>query len=134
MELNLINLSKKAPPNPLKREKLLQSIQDKKLSQVCVYCNSKRHRSSDCKEVTAIDQRKKTLSEKRLCFNCTGLKHRASECKSQRSWIICKSKHHTSNCDQTKKLLIATGEGPVTYPVAAVKVNGILCRAFLDKG
>ena len=45
-----------------------------------------------------------------------------------------KSEHHTSNCDQTKKLLIATGEGPVTYPVVVVEVNGILCRALLDTG
>ena len=55
-----------------------------------------------------------------------------SECKNQWSCIICKSKHHTSICDQTKKLLIATGEGPVTYLVVVVKVNGILCRVLLD--
>ena len=48
MEMNLINLSKKASPNPLKREKLPKTIQDKKLSQVCVYCGNKGHWSSDC--------------------------------------------------------------------------------------
>ena len=100
-ERNPIDLSKKALATLLKREKLLQTIQNKKLSQVCVYCANKGHRSSDCKKVTAVDQRRKILSEKRLCFNCTGLKHRESECKSQRSFIICKSKHHTSICDQT---------------------------------
>ena len=57
-----------------------------------------------------------------------------SKCKSQRSCIICKSKRHTPICDQTKKLLIDAGEGPVAYPVAVVKVDGILWRALLDTG
>ena len=57
-----------------------------------------------------------------------------SECKSQRSCIICKSKRHTPICGQTKKLLMGAGERPVTYPVAVVKVDGILCRALLDTG
>ena len=57
-ERNPIDLSKKAQPTPLKKEKLLQTIKDKKLSQIFVYCDNKGHRSSDCKKVIEIDQRK----------------------------------------------------------------------------
>ena len=125
---------KQPKDNTHRRDKMLHTYQDKKASQVCVYCSNNGHRSSDCSKVTAIDQRKKILSEKRLCFNCTGAKHRASECKSQRLCFICKSKHHTSICDKKKKTLIATGEGPVTYPVVVVIIYGVLCRGLLDTG
>ena len=30
--------------------------------------------------------------------------------------------------------MVATGEGPVVYPVVVVEVEGITCRALLDTG
>ena len=54
-----------------------------------VYCNLTNHRNNECEKVKGIQERKKTLSEKKLCFNSTGSSHRASECKSKRSCQIC---------------------------------------------
>ena len=63
------------------------------------------------------------------------MKHRASECRSKRGCQICSGKHHTSICDKTPdKMLTATGEGTVTYPVVVVIVNGVKCQALLDTG
>ena len=99
-------LSKWVDRNPVKsevkneqrREQLMQAKQkDAKLpTRPCVYCNGSNHKSIECEKVKGVQDRKKTLSEKKLCFNCTGKEHRASECKSKRSCQICQRKHHTS--------------------------------------
>ena len=78
-----------------------------------------------------IQERKKTLSEKKLCFNCTGKEHTASECKSKILYQICQRKHHTSICDKNSQMMMAA-ESLVIYPVVVVKVNNIMCRALLD--
>ena len=58
----------------------------------CVYCEKSGHKASDCKTVSDIEERRLTLSKKKLCFSCTGTKHRASECLSKRSCMKCKGK------------------------------------------
>ena len=118
-----------------KKEQLLQAKQKdgKTQTKPCVYCNLNNHRSTECEKVKGIQERKKTLSEKKLCFNCTGSQHRASECKSKRSCQICQRKHHTSICDKSSTMMMAT-ESLVIYPVVVVKVNNIMCRALLDTG
>ena len=99
----------------------------------CVYCNKKDQKSTNCKTVTKVEDRKRILSEKKLCFNYTGVKHRAADCRSKRACQTCKNKHHSSICSQLKPMMVAT-EGSVIYPVVVVKVNNMFCRAFLDTG
>ena len=93
-----------------------------------MYCGASEHKSSECDNVVDVAERRKHLSSKTLCFNSIGTKHRASECRSKRGCQICSGKHHTSICDKTPdKMLKATGEGTVTYPVVVVIVNDVKC-------
>ena len=73
----------------------------------CVYCEFSNHRSSDCRKVINVAQRREVLKKKRLCFNCTGSGHGASKCRS-RGCRKCSGRHHTSLCDAT----ISGYEGP----------------------
>ncbi|KAK3730340.1 hypothetical protein QZH41_011251 [Actinostola sp. cb2023] len=69
--------------------------------------------------------------------NGEGAKHRASDCRSKYKCQKCESKHHTSICDKEptpQRMMLATGEGTVIYPVVVVLVEGIKCRALLDTG
>ena len=66
----------------------------------CVYCEFSNHRSSDCRNVINVAQRREVLKKKRLCFNCTGFGHGASKCRS-RGCRKCNGHHHTSLCDAT---------------------------------
>ena len=110
----------------------------------CVCCDSGAHKSfqiqfKNCTKVTETDEKNKMLAEKRLCFNCTVAKHHAGESKSKLRCQICNRKRRTSTCykqDKVNPLLVATGALPsrVTYPVAAVEVEAIKCRALLDTG
>ena len=119
-----------------KRDRIFQAKQqDWKPARTCVYCGASEHKSSECDKVVDVAERRKHLSSKKLCFNCTATKHRVSEYRSKRGCQICSGKHHTSICDKTPdKMLTATGEGTVTYPVVVVIVNGVKCRALLDTG
>ena len=65
-----------------------------------VYCDKEGHKSTECKTVAKVSERRLILSQKRLCFNCTGSKHRASECRSTKTCLTCKEKHHTSVCEK----------------------------------
>ena len=100
-----------------------------------MYCESSEHKSVNCDKIVGVAVRKKHLSEKKLCFNCTGSRHRAAECRIVRSCQKCNGRHHTSICDrESQQMLLATGQGVVTYPVVVVDVDGIKCRALLDTG
>ena len=119
-----------------KRYRIFQAKpQDWKPARTCVYCGVSENKSSECDKVVDVAERQKHLSSKKLCFNCTGTKHRVSECRSKRGCQICSGKHHTSICHKTPdKMLTATGEGTVTYPVVVVIVNGVKCRVLLNTG
>ena len=67
----------------------------------------------------------------KLCFNCSGSKYRASECKSKTGCQTCGAKHHSSLCEKTDTLLIASSSESVIYPVVVVRVKGVRCRAQL---
>ena len=116
-----------------RKERLYQTSQGDWKSKPCVCCNDKDHKTSYCKTVTKVEDRKKILSEKKLCFNCTGMKHRAADCRSKRTCQMCDSKHHTSICTKSNAMMVAT-EGSVIYPVVVVNVNNVTCRALLDTG
>ena len=115
-----------------KKDRIFQAKQqDWKPARTCV----SEHKSSEYDKVVDVAERRKHLSSRKLCFHCTGTKHRASECRSKRGCQICSGKHHTSTCDKAPdKMLTATGEGTVTYPVVVAVVNGVKCRALLDTG
>ena len=98
-----------------------------------LYCSVNNHKSNECEKVKGIQERKKTLSEKKLCFNCTGKENRALECKSKSSCQICQRKHHASICDKNSQKMMAT-ETLLIHSVVAVKVNNIMCRDLLDTG
>ncbi|XP_068723854.1 uncharacterized protein [Montipora capricornis] len=101
----------KPPPKfPKSRNGMFNSRQEEWKTRPCVYCESSEHKSVDCDKIVGGALRKKYLSDKRLCFNCTGIPNRAI------------------------RMLLATGEGAVIYPVVVVDVDGIKCRALLDTG
>ena len=111
----------------------------------CVHCEFSNHRSSDCRKVINVAQRREVLKKKRLCFNCTGSGHGASKCRS-RECRKCSGRHHTSLCDAT----INGYEGPkqeqpemgkraihpstTLHATLMAKVNGIPARIMVDSG
>ena len=99
-----------------------------------VYCDKEGHKSTECKTVAKVSERRLILSQKRLCFNCTGSKHRASECRSTKTCLTCKEKHHTSVCEKGSNMLLTTNTSLVTYPVLVIEVEGIKYRALIDTG
>ena len=98
-----------------------------------MHCNKKDHKSTNCKTVTKVEDRKRLLSEKKLCFNCTGVKHRAADCRNKKTCQTCKNECDSSISSQLNPMMVAT-EGSIIYPIVVVKVNNILCRALLDTG
>ena len=111
----------------------------------CVYCDFSNHRSSDCRKVINIAQRREVLKKKRLCFNCTGFGHGASKCRS-RGCRKCNGRHHTSLCDAT---MGGNGEPKHEQPemgkraihpsttlhaTLMAKVKGIPVRIMVDSG
>ena len=103
-------------------------------SRVCIYCDKEGRKSSECKTVAKVSERRLILSQKRLCFNCTGSKHRASECRITKTCLTCKEKHHTSICEKSSNMLLTTNTSLVTYPVLVIEVEGVKCRALIDTG
>ena len=109
----------------------------------CVFCNNE-HWSSDCAKMKTVSDRKRFFIQKKMCFNCGG-EHKISECRSKRLCLKCKSRHHTALCDRDEKStrsdnsnnhdpMMLTPKQGVIYPVAVARVNGQLCRIFLDTG
>ena len=102
----------------------------------CVYCEKPDHKSVDCKTVASVDERKRVLSNKHLCFNCTGARHKAVDCRCRVLCQVYQKKHHTSICHRLcEQLMTATSAGKtaVIHPVVVVKVQGVKCRALLNK-
>ena len=71
--------------NPPRKDRLYQTSQDIWNPKHCMYCNKKDHKSTNCKTVAKVEDRKRLLSEKKLCFNCTGVKHRAADCRNKKN-------------------------------------------------
>ena len=134
-------LSKWTERNPLTqtegRDRVFTASKTTYHQRACIYCENINHKSTECKKVTKIHERREILKQKRLCFNCTGAGHRASDCPSKGSCRNCRGKHHTSVCDKLQPqadVLLITGEQGVVHPVIVVKVEGVVCRALLDTG
>ena len=122
---------------PYQRDRSYQTQQKEEKMRGCVYCDKPDHRSTDCKTVSTLEERKRSLSNKRLCFNCTGSKHRAADCRSRLVCQCCQRKHHTSICDRLSEQLLtaaSAGNSAVIHPVVVVAVQGVKCRALLDTG
>ena len=84
-------------------------VKDRQWKQkLCIFCDGSDHKSTGCTKVTDLNERKKIFSSKKLCFNCSGSKHRASECKSKTGCQTCGTKHHSSLCEKTDTLLVAS--------------------------
>ena len=116
-------------------DKALQTKQGDWKPKPCVYCKSGEHKTVDCDKIKEVADRRKYLSDKKLCFNCTGTKYRAADCRCKFSCQKCDGKHHSLICDKNpNQLMVATGEGPVVYPIVVVEVEGITCRVLLDTG
>ncbi|XP_074653596.1 uncharacterized protein LOC141907754 [Tubulanus polymorphus] len=67
-----------------------------------VFCEG-LHASNECTVVNDVKKRMEILRNKSLCFNCLGDKHHAGNCKSKYSCRMCKKRHHTSICFQTRE-------------------------------
>ena len=118
----------------MKRDKKYYTRENEHKSRVCVYCKKEGHKSSECKTVGKVSERRLILSQKRFCFNCTGFKHRAFECRSTKTCLTCKEKQHTSICEKGSNMLHTTNTSLVTYPVLVIDVEGVKCRALIDTG
>ena len=118
----------------MKRDKKYYTRENEHKSRVCVYCKKEGHKSSECKTVGKVSERRLILSQKRFCFNCTGFKHRAFECRSTKTCLTCKEKQHTSICEKGSNMLHTTNTSLVTYPVLVIEVEGVKCRALIDTG
>ena len=123
-----------SPDKNLKLDKMYYTRENEHKSRVCIYCDKEGRKSSECKTVAKVSERRLILSQKRLCFNCTGSKHRASECRSTKTCLTCKEKHHTSICEKSSNMLLTTNTSLVTYPVLVIEVEGVKCRALIDTG
>ena len=114
-----------------------EDVSSKDFKKGCLYCDE-NHQSSECSKLKTVEERKAVFIQKRLCFNCGG-QHRVFDCKSTRTCRHCKAKHHTSICDRISDNvdvdpMMLTPKKGVIYPVAIGRVNGLLCRIFLDTG
>ena len=123
-----------SPDKNLKLDKMYYTRENEHKSRVCIYCDKEGRKSSECKTVAKVSERRLILSQKRLCFNCTGSKHRASECRSTKTCLTCKEKHHTSICGKSSNMLLTTNTSLVTYPVLVIEVEGVKCRVLIDTG
>ena len=63
-----------APDKNQKRDKMYYTRQNEHKSRVCVYCDKEGHKSSECKTVAKVSERRLILSQNRLCFNFTSSK------------------------------------------------------------
>ena len=90
------------------------------------------HKSSECKAVECVSDRRLNLAEKKLCFNCTRSKHKVSEFRSTKTCQICNEKHHTSICKKGSNMLLTANTIHETYPVVVTEVEGVKCRALID--
>ena len=102
----------------------------------CVYCESIEHKAVSCDKVTAPNERKNILAEKRLCFNCAIGQHAASGCKSKISCQNCQKRHHTSICPSSSEIGLTANviNASVVHPVVIVQIKGRKFRALLDSG
>ena len=134
-------LSKWGERNPLTqtegRDRVFATSKVNYHQRVCVYCENVCHKSTECKKVPKVHERREILKQKRLCFNCTGAGHRTSDCPSKGTFRNCRGKHHTSVCDKIQPqadVLLITGEQGVVHPDVIVKVEEVVCRALLYTG
>ena len=122
------------PDKNTKRDKMYHTRENEHKSCVCVYCDKQGHKSSECKTVAKVSDRRLILSQKRLCFNCTGSKHRASEYRSTKTCLTCKEKHHTLICEKGSNVILTTNTSLVKYLVLVIEVEGVKCLALIDTG
>ncbi|KAI5633297.1 putative peptidase (DUF1758) domain-containing protein [Phthorimaea operculella] len=73
----------------------------KKRRKQCTFCNGD-HFEDQCKEYSAISQRKKRLTVKRLCFLCFRPGHYAAKCNKRTICYHCKGHHHRALCFKLK--------------------------------
>jgi hypothetical protein len=101
----------------------------------CVYCEAAEHRSSECKKVKEVSERREFLKNNGLCYNCTGSGHGAATCRSK-NCAKCGSRHHTSLCskDQPNLPYMIGSTKYTVHPTLVVVANGQKFRAMLDTG
>ena len=116
---NQISFEEKWKLNPTEKERLHQTSQDDWSPKGFVYCSKKDHKSSDCKTITEVEDRKKILSEISLHFDCTKVKHRATECRNKRIYQTCKDKHYSPFCKRSSTMMVTT-VGSVIHHVMIV--------------
>ena len=60
---------------------------------------------------------------KRLCFNCVVGHHGVNKCPSKFSCCVCRGRHQTSLCHQSKEPSLIT-KSSVVHPPVLIDVNG----------
>ena len=131
------NYAEGNPSRQIRRDNSFQTKQSEWKRKQCVYCEDLDHKSSDCRKVKDVAERREVLRKKRRCFKCTGGNHLAAECRVRTGCFNCGANHYSSICNMKsgeQQVLLTTAEQGIVYPVVVVKVNGVKCRALLDTG
>ena len=130
----------------VKHRKVFNTTRQSIRNEMCVYCETKNHRTAECPAVCDVAERRQVLVNKRLCFNCTKPDHRASSCPSNKRCRKCSRKHHTSICtagnesheamesDTKGKAMTASVNCEGLLPIVVVTINGVQCQALIDCG
>ena len=116
-----------------RKERHYRSIEKK--PNMCVYCESSEHRSSECSKVKEVSERREFLKKNRLCYNCTGGGHGAATCRSK-NCAKCGCRHHTSLCptEQPNLPYMIGSTKDTIHPTLVVISNEQKFRAMLDTG
>ena len=129
----------------LRKDRMLQTLQKQWKRHVYIFCGGVIHKATECQRVKVVSKRSNVLNKKKLCYICTGEDHRAIDCISKRTCQHCNGKHHTSiwndrnkekeqetsNKSEGEQPLFLANVFQVVYPVVAVNVDAIKCRALL---
>lgn len=68
-----------------------------KATQKCVFCENSGHYSSQCHADISMQQKRKTLVDKRLCWKCFTNSHSSNLCEKS-DCPMCGRKHHSTVC------------------------------------
>ena len=130
----------------VKHRKVFNTTRQSIRNGMCVYCETKNHRTAECPAVCDVAERRQVLVNKRLCFNCTKPDHRASSCPSNQRCRKCSRKHHTSiftagnesheamESDTKGKAMTASVNCEGLLPIVVVTINGVQCQALINCG